>query len=154
MKIFVSHSFKDKKPLVNICRNLGGYGFKFGFAEHNIDIKNTISQKIERMIHACSVGIVFLTRSGLNSGFVREEMGYFKRSKRPLILVIEKGLSKKYGGLYYGYDHIEYDPKNPEYAQNKIRDTLLRYHKKQSDNNMIWLGIGIFVSILLLGSGK
>ncbi len=154
MKIFVSHSLKDKKTFNNICRHLGSYGFKFGFAEHNIDIEKTTSQKIERMIRACNVGAVFLTRNGFNSGFVREEMGFFKALKRPLILVIEKGLSRKYGGLYYGYDHIEYDPKNPKYTQNKIRNTLLKYHEKQSDNNMIWLGIGIFVSVLLLVSGK
>jgi len=130
MKIFVSHSLVDKELLESIQKTLSASGMQLLIAEHILELNVTISEKIKRMINLCDVGLVLLTRNGINSHFISEEIGYLEAKSKLIIRVIEKGYTSQYSGFKYGMDFIELDTLDPNKAINLITDILIK-HKNQ-----------------------
>lgn len=156
MKIFVSHSIKDKKILENLQNIIAGHNLELLIAEHEFEPNHTITEKIKKLIEKADIGLVLLTKDGINSGFVREEIGYLEAKKIKTIMVIEKGKHKEYGGFKYGVDFIEMDPAEPDQALEKIKKIFHQEYKritneKQSSNGILII-IGIVLGVLFLGS--
>ena len=113
MKVFVSHSMEDQSFLDGIAKTLNPHGIELLIAEHEIDIRKTITDKIKGMISRSDFGLILLTANGFESGFVREEIGYLEAIEKPSLTIMEKGIANKYGGFKFGHDHIEFDPNRP-----------------------------------------
>ena len=155
MKIFVSHSIKDKKFLDNLQNMIKGHDLELLIAEHEFATDHTVTDKIKNLINQSDIGIVLLTKNGINSGFVREEIGFLEAKKKRTIMAIAKGLEKEYGGFKYGVDYVEIDPKNPEKSLEKIKKILHQEYIRitKNKNNGILLLFGIIIAALFLGSG-
>jgi len=151
MKIFVSHSLKDKELLAAIQSNLGLHGFDLLIAEHTLDFNKSISEKIKGLIHHCDVGLIMLTEYGLNSSFVSEEIGYLEAKGKPIIRIIQKGLSNQYSGFKYGTDYIELDPDDPNKAQNLLSESMFKIKDRKITNRNAWL-FAAGILILLISS--
>jgi hypothetical protein len=164
MKVFVSHSMKDNSMLNRICTALSEYGIELLIAEHAVNMKSSVSEKIKFMIESSHVALILLTKNGFESGFVREEIGYLEAKNRPCLIILEKGLEKAYGGFKYGYDYIEHDPNLPEITIDKINQILIDYWKKfintqkqialnkemEREQKNTFIGFGILAGLLVL----
>ncbi len=157
MKIFVSHSIKDKKYLESLQNMVKGYDLELLVAENEFEPQSTITQKIKNLIDKANIGLVLLTKDGINSGFVREEIGYMEAKKLKTIMVFEKGIVKNYGGFKFGGDYLEIDPKNPNIGQEKIQKIILdeydKINEKKKGNGGILIIIGLILAALFIGSG-
>lgn len=127
MRIFISHSTKDKALLHGLRESLEPHGLILLIAEHHKDLTRTTTKKIEKMIDECDVALILLTKQAFKSTFVQQEIGYIKRANKPLLRVIQKGIEKRISGLDYGYDFIALDIKNQEQAIESVRTTLLKF---------------------------
>lgn len=165
MKVFVSHSMKDKSILDGISKALNPHGIELLIAEYKVDMKKNITEKIEEMIDTCHVGLILMTKNGLNSGFVREEVGFLEARKKPCLIIFEKSIEKEYGGFKYGNDYVELDPNFPEIAVDRVKQVLLTYWnnfvekqnqiaKKEeairNEQNGVLIGLGILAGFLIL----
>ncbi len=176
MKIFVSHAIKDNKLIRDLKIALEPHGLELLIAEHHPDIDYyNVTEKIETMINSCNVALFLFTKSGFNSNFVQQEIGYIKSSKIPYLQVVEKGIEKKITGFNFGKGYIEYSPNEPDVALKKIKRSFLNYLKtveikrqeqlKQKQSKQIQLllqnqkkqeqelkiGLGILAGVLVLG---
>jgi hypothetical protein len=174
MKIFVSHSLKDKDLIHEIKNTLEPLGITLLIAEHHNDLNKTITSKIESLIWQCDVGLILLTKNGYKSKFVQQEIGYVKSCNKPILQVVQSGLENKISGFLYGRDFIVYDPENPQIATQKIKRSLVTYwqqvkqkrieeqqrhfHKIKMDNdkkaNEAKLALGVFAGLLILVAGS
>lgn len=164
MKVFVSHSMKDQKILESIDNAMNSHGIELLIAEHKVDLSNTISEKIKNMIESCHLGLILLTLNGLESGFVREEIGYLDAKKKPCLLIFEKGLNKEYGGFKFGHDYVELDANNSTKAVDDVKKILIihwekvREQEKQKvlrekrEKQNTYIALGILAGLLILGS--
>ncbi len=152
MKVFVSHSLKDKELLNVIQDNLGRHGFELLIAEHTLDFDRSISEKIKSLIHQCDVGLIMLTENGLNSSFVSEEIGYLEAKGKPIIRIIQKGLSNQYSGFKYGADYIEWDPDEPSSAHELLKKSMMKIDNKIKLDNRNALIFAAAILFLLLSS--
>ena len=147
MKFFISHSLDDIELLKAIQEKLATHELQLLIAEHVFYFNYSISEKIIRLIDQCDVGLILLTKNGINSQFVSEEIGYLEARKKPIIRVIEKGFSSQYSGFKYGADFIELDPENPTEAYNRLVKALLQLKEVIITKRNAWLIVG---SILLI----
>jgi hypothetical protein len=131
MKIFVSHAIKDKALLSQFKATLEPHGITLLIAEHYKNLQGTITEKIEGMIDSCDVALILLTKSGFNSMFVQQEIGYIKRANKPFLQIIQIGLEKKISGFTYGRGYIPLDSSNTDFALKKVRNTLLKYWREK-----------------------
>jgi hypothetical protein len=135
MKIFVSHSLKDKTLIQALKSTLEPIGITLFIAEHYEDLENTITQKIENMIWQCDVALILLTTNGYKSNFVQQEIGYIKSCNKPSLQIVQCGLENKISGFMYGKSYVEYDPLQPNLAVEKNQTFInflleTRYSKK------------------------
>ncbi len=176
MKIFVSHSIRDKKLINDLKASLEPQGLTLLIAEHHSDIEfATITEKIEKLILNCDVALILLTDNGFNSNFVQQEIGYVKSLNKPFLQVIEKGLEKKITGFNFGKGYIEYCHNESQITIDKIKMYLLNYfnqieqmkkerirkeHSKQlqlllqqqkEKEQAMKVGLGILAGVLVLG---
>lgn len=125
MKIFISHSTKDKKLLKGLKQSLEPHGLILLIAEHCSDLTRSTSQKIEGMINECDIALVLLTEHGFNSTFVQQEIGYIRKADKPLLQVVQKGIERKISGFNFGHDYISLDMTSKDKAIERVRNTLL-----------------------------
>jgi hypothetical protein len=118
---------QDQSLLRNVEAVLRPYGLDLLIAEHNYELKFTISDKIRNLINSCDIALVLLTENGFNSGFVREEIGHLDAKGKPIILVIQSGFEKEYSGFKFGHDYILLDPLNPTLTLDKIKVLMLSH---------------------------
>lgn len=174
MKIFVSHAISDKKLIQQIKLTLEPHGIMLLIAEHHLDLRNTVTKKIEKMIDSCDVALVLLTKSGFNSTFVQQEIGYIHRARKPLLQVIQKNLESKIAGFNFGRGFIALNPAKPDIAIGHVRTSILKYWKKTEEEkarqlqkekrqideqrrqtaNVIGIAVGIILLIALLGTSE
>lgn len=161
MTIFVSHAMNDKSLLQGIKEKLEPYGLKLLIAEHYIELQRSITDKIRNMIEQSTVGLILLTSNGIDSGFVREEIGYMDAKMKPRLLVIEKGLESKYSGFMYGHDYISLDPNEPIKAIDQIKKALITYwndlislenQRLEKEKQERFIALSILAGLLILGS--
>ena len=175
MKIFISHAIKDKDHIEHIDKTLSPYGFELLIAEHFQDVNNIISEKIEKLINSCDIALILLTEKGFNSNFVQQEIGYIKKSNKPFIQLVQKGLGNQITGFNFGRDYISYDVENRESSLIIVKETLLNQWKlleekkrkenlarinyinaineqKRKDNEKIALALGAGLLLLAIAS--
>lgn len=163
MKVFISHSMQDQDFFNGIDNTLKMYGIELLLAEHKIDLKNSISNKIKLMIEECHMGLILLTKDGIKSGFVREEIGYLEAKNKPNLIIFEKGVEKEYGGFKYGHEFLELDTEFPDKTIEKVKQILINHRNKllaqqeaekvKGEKNFL-IGIGIVAGLLILGSSN
>jgi len=135
MKIFVSHSFDDGAFLSHLKESLNfkqNNKFELLIASEKYDPINTVSNKITKFIDRSDICLVMLTEKGINSNFVQQEIGYITKTKKPSILLVQKGLENKITGFISDKDYIIYDPERPEDCINKIMKTFNKFENEMS----------------------
>lgn len=158
MKVFISHSMKDKDLLGNLKETLERHQIQILVAEHVVDMERSISDKIKAMIEVCDVGLVLLTKDGVASGFVREEIGYLNAKGKPKLTIADKEAFKEYGGFLYGHDYIELEHDNTNVTIEKVKSSLITYwqknqaDKQRRESNAALAAIGLLAFALILGS--
>lgn len=158
MKVFVSHSMKDQSILDGIRNPLKVNGIELLLAEHEIDLKNSTTEKIKKMIESCHLGLILLTKEGLKSGFVREEIGYLEAKQKPSLIIFEKGVKKMYGGFKFGCDYVELDPNFPEKAVESVNQILINHWNTlknkqlaiEQEQKSALIGLGILAGLIIL----
>jgi len=156
MKVFVSHSMKDHSFLNAVSNTLSNHGLELLIAEHEINLDKTITEKIKNMIEISQIGLILLTKNGLMSGFVREEIGYLEAKNKPSLIIFEKGIEKQYGGFKYGHEYVELNSNNPEITIEKVKQILLKHwnqlelERKKTEKKNTNIALGILVAVLIL----
>lgn len=156
MKVFLSHSLTDKKLIQDLKVKCAKQGLQLLIAEHVLDLKKTITEKIELMIQEAAVALFLLTHKGNESKFVNQEIGYVKSLKKPALYIVQKGKSTT--GFAYGNDFIELDPENPGIAITKAVNKLTDHWEKLNQieverKNAAILIVGI-IGVALLANSK
>ncbi|MDP8239188.1 MAG: toll/interleukin-1 receptor domain-containing protein [Candidatus Hatepunaea meridiana] len=128
MKVFVSHSFKE--PLIGMVQYLMRQAEVEPYlAEHDISVRETISEKILREIKNSDLFFALLTEPSINSNFVQQEIGAAVSAKIPILIAVEKGLENEITGFIYERDYIVIDR---EYTGKAYDDILLQINNMKS----------------------
>ena len=147
MYAFVSHAVADKHFIDTVRGLLRRNGITPLIAEDDVSMSETVSEKVERYIRQSQLALVLLTKNGNASRFVQQEIGYLESQKKPMLVLVEKGLEKDVTGFLYGRDFVTVDPEDIESglikAEEKIAGFVRRWWK-----GMIVLAVIVIVVIL------
>lgn len=162
---------KDSSLISDLKSKAEPFGLKLLIAEHYVDSKHTISDKVENLIADSDFALFLLTKDGLKSKFMDQELGYIQSLKMPYIQIVQEGLEKKITGFNYGRDYIPLNQQNSQETIVRVTNILVKHweekkeiEKKQIDHKrrqiliqqqenidtQIKIFLGIFVGFLLL----
>jgi hypothetical protein len=159
MKVFISHSLKDRYIVDFLQYHLSNNGITAYIAEHYLSISSTISDKILKMINDCDIALIFITNNGFNSDFIQQEIGALKAKNKHCITIVQKGCEAKITGFLYGTDYFVFDNHNLNSVLNDISNWLIqRKESKEQEqskkNKAIFGSIAVILGFWALGNNN
>ncbi len=154
-KIFISHSARDQGLVINLANILRRFGIKVFVAEWYLAPGERIDKKVFQQIDKSDSIIVLLTRDGLRSKWVHQEIGYALKAGKPIIPLVEKGTDAKDLASLKGREYIEYDPHRPDQSMVRVSNYVksMKLRKEEQGKKLLVAG-GILAFLLLLFGGE
>ena len=143
-KTFISHSNMDSHLVNYLHQSLILYGIEPYLAERDLKPNHYLSEKVIHNLKNSDCVVVLLTRNGVCSKYVQNEVGIAIGSNIPIVPIVEKGIRSEELAVLQGKEYIEYDPYFPE---NGLFNTVyyinsLKLRKEQNGRTLFALGIG------------
>ncbi len=150
-KVFISHSSRDQGLVISLANLLSKFGVEVSVAEWYLAPGERIDVKVFREIEMSSCMVVLLTREGIRSTWVQQEIGYALQKNKHIIPLVEKGTNVGELGALQGREYIEYDPYQPQQALITLSTYVrsLKLRKEEQDKTLLVAG-GLLAFLLLL----
>lgn len=152
-KVFISHSTRDQGLVISLANLFTKFGVKVFVAEWYLAPGEPLDKKVFKQIQESDCVVVLLTRNGIRSNWVQQEIGYSLQRNKPVIPIVEKGITPQDLGTLEGREYIEYDPYQPQQALIKLSTYVRALKLKKEEQEKALLVLGGLVAFLLLLSG-
>lgn len=154
-RVFISHSTRDRGLIVSLANLLSKFGIQVFVAEWYLTPGEGIDRKVFNQIKSADCVVALLTRHGIRSNWVHQEIGYALNANKPIIPLVEKGIDPRDLVALQGKEYIEYDPYQPQHALSKTSSYVnsLRLKKEEQEKALLVAG-GILAFLLLLSGGE
>ena len=153
-KVFLSHSTHDWGLVISLSNLLSQFGIEVAVAEWYLTPGEQISQRIFQKIKECDCVVVLLTKNGMRSKWVQQEIGHGLSMTKPIIPLVEKGTVPEQLGHLQNYPRIEYDPFQPQDALLKTSTFVKSLKLKKEEQEKALLVAGGLIAFLLLLAGS
>lgn len=155
-RAFVSHSTRDRGLVIALTNLLVKFGIEVFVAEWYLSVGAPLEQKVFAEIDRAQGVVALLTKNGMRSNWVHQEIGYALSKGKPVIPLVEKGIDTRDLGVLLGREYIEYDPLQPEEALSKASTYVrsLKLRKEQEEKSLLIAGSILAFLLLLSGTRK
>lgn len=153
-KVFLSHSTRDRGLVIALASLFRKLGVEASVAEWYLTPGERLDKKIFTQIDQSDCTIVLLTKNGMRSNWVQQEIGYALKSNKPLIPLVETGINSTELASLAGREYIEYGPLQPEQAMMRLSNYAQSLKLKKDEKEKTILVTGAFIAFLLLLSDR
>lgn len=153
-KVFISHSSRDMGLVISLANLLTKFGIEAKVAEWSLSPGEDLSKKVVKQIKDADCLVVLLTRNGIRSNWVRQEVSYAISSNKRVIPLVEEKVNSVALAALQGKEYIEYDPGNVGEALVKASEYVKSQKMKKEDEENALLVTGGILAFLLLLSGE
>ncbi len=153
--VFISHSTKDRGLVISLASLLQKFGVQTHVADWYLAPGEPLAKKMLGLIEQADCVVALLTREGMRSHWVHQEIGFSLQKEKAVVPMVEKGTDPQNLGALQGIEYIEYDAHQPEPALNKLAQYVntLKLDKEQKDKTKLVLA-GLIAFLLLLSGTK
>jgi len=154
-KVFISHSTRDQGLVISLANLLSKFGIEVSVAEWYLASGERLDKKVFEQIERSDCVVALLTRNGIRSNWVQQEIGYSLQRNKSVIPIVEKGIDPKDLAALQGREYIEYDPYQYQQALIKLSTYVrsLKLKKEEREKALLVLG-GLLAFLLLLSGGE
>ena len=155
-KVFISHSTRDQGLVISLSNLLSKFGVEVFVAEWYLAPGEPVAEKVFNQIKKSDCIIVLMTRNGIRSNWVQQEIGFALQSNIPLIPLVEKGVDQRDLAALQGREYIEYDRYQPYEALMKTSTYVssLKFQKEKREKALVTAGCILAFLLLLSGAEK
>jgi len=152
-RVFISHSAQDQGLVISLANLLSKFGVEVFVAEWYLTPGERLDEKVLEQIDKSDCIVALLTRNGMRSSWVQQEIGYSLRRDKPVIPMVEKGIEPKDLAALQGKEYIEYDRYQYQQALSKLSTYVKSLKLKKEEKEKVLLVLGGLLAFLLLISG-
>jgi|YelNatPaOPRAMG01_1025707.scaffolds.fasta_scaffold12505_8 hypothetical protein len=153
MKVFISHSTKDKEIVDRIIDKLKSIGIEPYVAESDIQPGTILWEKLETNIKNSNCVLAIVTKDASMSKTVNQEIAAANALKIPVVPIVEKGVHPE--GVLAGKEYIVFDKNYPNQALINASKYLSSLKvKEESKEIIVILVFAVLLIWLLSQSGK
>lgn len=155
-RVFISHSTQDQGLVISLANLLSKFEVEPFVAEWYLTPGERLDKKVLEQIKKSDCVVALLTRNGIRSSWVQQEIGYSLQQDKLVIPIVEKGIDSKDLAALQGKEYIEYDPYQYHQALTKLSTYLksLKLKKQEKEKALLVLGGLLAFVILVTGGGK
>jgi len=148
--VFLSHSGADQGWVQWIANNAHSIDINVYMYEHDIQPGISIAAKVQTAINDCQALVVLLTLNSEYSPYVQQEIGFAQAKGKPIIPLVQPGVSPKCLAMLEGVEYIPFNPENPELALSHLLDYLGTLKEARETDHAILFGLGTLFLLALL----
>jgi nucleoside 2-deoxyribosyltransferase len=152
-RVFISHSAQDQGLVISLANLLSKFGVDVSVAEWYLTPGERLDDKVFEQIKKSDCIVALLTRSGMRSSWVQQEIGFSLQQGKPVIPMVEKGIEQKDLAALQGREYIEYDWYQYQQALSKLSTYVKSLKLKKEDKEKALFVLGGLLAFLLLISG-
>ena len=152
-RVFISHSAQDQGLVISLANLLSKFGVEAFVAEWYLTPGERLDKKVFEQIEKSDCIVALLTRNGMRSSWVQQEIGYSLQRDKPVIPMVEKGIEPKDLAALQGREYIEYDRYQYQQALSKLSTYVKSLKLKKEEKEKVLLVLGGLLAFLLLVSG-
>ena len=152
-RVFISHSAQDQGLVISLANLLSKFGVDVSVAEWYLTPGERLDEKVFEQINKSDCIVVLLTRNGMRSSWVQQEIGYSLQRDKPVIPMVEKGIESKDLAALQGREYIEDDRYQYHQALSKLSTYVKSLKLKKEEKEKVLLVLGGLLAFLLLISG-
>lgn len=152
-RVFISHSAQDQGLVISLANLLSKFGVDVSVAEWYLTPGERVDEKVFEQIKKSDCIVALLTRNGMRSSWVQQEIGFSLQRDKPVIPMVEKGIEPKDLAALQGREYIEYDRYQYKQALSKLSTYVKSLKLKKEDKEKALLVVGGLLAFLLLISG-
>lgn len=119
-RVFLSHSNEDADHVNRVKGQVAPLGVDLYAAEHDVQAGHNLEGKVLAAIRESDALVVLLTVDGAESAYVQQEVGAAKAAGTLVIPLVAVGVDRTRLGMLQGIEYIEFDPRQPEEAMDKL----------------------------------
>ena len=99
--------------------------------------------------------VVLLTPNSEYSPYVQQEIGFAEAKDKPVIPLVQPGVSQRCLAMLEGTEYIPFDPDNPELALSRLLNYVGKLKQIRERDQAILVGLGtVFLLALLSRRGQ
>lgn len=152
-RVFISHSAQDQGLVISLANLLSKFGVDVSVAEWYLTPGERLDEKVFEQIKKSDCIVALLTRNGMRSSWVQQEIGYSLQRDKPVIPMVERGIEPKDLAALQGREYIEYDRYQYQQALSKLSTYVKSLKLKKEEKEKVLLVLGGLLAFLLLISG-
>lgn len=152
-RVFISHSAQDQGLVISLANLLSKFDVDVSVAEWYLTPGERLDDKVLEQIKKSDCIVALLTRNGMRSSWVQQEIGYSLQRGKPVIPMVEKGIEPKDLAALQGREYIEYDRYEYQQALSKLSTYVKSLKLKKEEKEKVLLILGGLLAFLLLISG-
>lgn len=152
-RVFISHSAQDQGLVISLANLLSKFGVDVSVAEWYLTPGERLDEKVLEQIKKSDCIVALLTRNGMRSSWVQQEIGFSLQHGKPVIPMVEKGIEPKDLAALQGREYIEYDRYQYQQALSKLSTYVKSLKLKKEEKEKVLLVLGGLLAFLLLISG-
>lgn len=149
--VFLSHSGADQKWVQRIADNARRMDINVYMYEHDVQPGTLIAEKVQSAIENCHALVVLLTPNSEYSPYVQQEIGFARAKDKPVIPLVQPGVSQRCLAMLEGVEYIPFNLDNPEVALSRLLGYLGRLKEVRERDQAILMGLGALFLLALLG---
>jgi len=152
-RVFISHSAQDQGLVISLANLLSKFEVDVSVAEWYLTPGERLDEKVLEQIKKSDCIVALLTRHGMRSSWVQQEIGFSLQRGKPVIPMVEKGIEPKGLAALQGREYIEYDRYQYQQALSKLSTYVKSLKLKKEEKEKVLLVLGGLLAFLLLISG-
>jgi len=153
--IFLSHSGADQRWVQWIADNARRIDINVYMYEHDVQPGAPIAAKVQSAIENCQALVVLLTPNSEYSPYVQQEIGFAEAKDKPVIPLVQPGVSQRCLAMLEGTEYIPFDPDNPKLALSRLLNYVGKLKQIRERDQAILMGLGaVFLLALLSRRGQ
>jgi hypothetical protein len=152
-RVFISHSAQDRGLVISLANLLSKFEVDVFVAEWYLTPGERLDEKVLEQIKKSNCIVALLTRNGMRSSWVQQEIGFSLQQGKPVIPMVERGIEPKDLAALQGREYIEYDRYQYHQALSKLSTYVKSLKLKKQEKEKALLVVGGLLAFLLLVSG-
>jgi len=149
-RVFISHSAPDRESVEAIRQAAIKVGVEPYIYEHDPRPGTMVAEKVQAEIRASHAMILLLTRHSATSPYVQQEVGFAIAAAKPVLPLIETGISEDRLAMLKGIEWVEFDPGSPASAVDALSTELERLRLRKEARDELALALGMVALMVLL----
>ena len=124
MRIFLSHSSRDRAQCEALKETAEAMGIEAYLAEHDVQPGTNLAEKIKREIVRSDAIVVLLSDNGAEAPYVHQEIGVAVNAKKVVVPLVAPGVHEDRLAMLKGVEYIPFDLQAPDEGHARLKVAL------------------------------